>query len=540
MRPTSSRAASPPHVVCLGGGYVAIYLARALRRHIRAGRIRLTVIDQDNFQCFHGLIPEMLTGKIQPTDTLSPARHLFLPGDFVNAEVEEIDLAAREVTVSRFLDGRRLTIGYDHVVLGLGVTENLGRFPGLAEHSFRLKAYSGCLAARNHVISMLELADMERDPVERQRLLTFTIVGGGYAGVEVAGEMREFLPGVARSYFPHIPVEQIRIVLVASGDHILPELHTHKPGLVRYAQRVLSRDPHLEMRLNSRLASATAEEAVLEGGERIPTRTIISCTGMAAVPIVDRLPLRKVGGRVVTDAYGRVEGHDNVWAGGDCAAVPLPGGGIAPALAIWAMTVGRLIGTNLVRHTAGKPLRPYRFTGLGDACVLGHRKAVGHVKGITLRGFAAWVVWRIFMLIYLPSREKKVRVFGNWLMAPFFGRDLINLRVHQPVDLAPLIFEPGQDIVRKGDVGNSLFVIQEGQVEVLDPDRPGTEPLAVLHRGQHFGEIAVFERRPRTATVRALTRVKVLQVRREAATALSESIEILGKTLRSRPGTPVG
>jgi len=523
-----------PHVVCLGGGYVAIYLVKALRRHLRAGRVRLTVVDRDNFQCFHGLVPEMLVGRIQPTDTLSAARRLFAPGDFINGEIEAIDLTAQEVTVSRLLDGRPLTIRYDHLVLGLGSTENTERFPGLSEHSFRLKAYSGCLAVRNHLIQMLELADVEEDPEERRRLLTFTVVGGGFAGVEVTGELREFLPLVARNHFPHVPVEEIRVVLVVAGDHILPELNTHHPRLVRYAEKLLAQDRHVDVRYETKLASATMEEAVLASGERIPTRTIISCTGMAVVPLLDRLEVKKVGGRVVTDRFARVEGHENVWAGGDCAAVPLRDGSVAPALAIWAMTVGRLIGQNIMRHTAEKSLRPYRFTGLGDACVLGHRRAIAQLKGVPMRGFLAWVVWRFFMVLYLPSPEKKVRVLGNWAMAPFFGRDLVNMRVQQPVDLAPLIFEPGQDIVRKGDVGSSLFVIQEGEVEVVDPDQ-SSEPLAVLGKGQHFGEIAVFERCPRTATVRARTRVRVLQVRREAATVLSETIEVVGRTLQRRP-----
>jgi NADH dehydrogenase len=201
-----------PHVLCLGGGYVAIYLARALRREIRAGRLRLTVVCDDNFQCFHGLVPDMITGRLQPTDTLSPSRRLFAPGDFVNAEVTAIDLAQRRVTVARQLDGRQLEIGCDHLVLALGATEHLGRFPGLAEHSFRLKAFAACLAVRNQLIEMLELADMEPDPVERARLLTFVIVGGNFAGVEVAGELREFLPDVARRHFPRIDPRDIKIV----------------------------------------------------------------------------------------------------------------------------------------------------------------------------------------------------------------------------------------------------------------------------------------------------------------------------------------
>jgi NADH:ubiquinone reductase (H+-translocating) len=277
-----------PHILCLGGGYVAIYLAKALRRHIRAGRVRLTVVDQDNFQCFHGLIPDMITGKIQPTDTLSPARRLFAPGDFVNAEVESIDIDKKEVIVARYLDGRRLTLRGDHLVFALGSTEHLGRFPGLAEHSFRLKAYTGCLAVRNHFLSMLELADMERDPVERRRLLTFVVVGGNYAGVEVAGELREFLPAVARRHFPNIPPAEIKVLLVCSTGHILPELGARMPKLIEYAERKLAADPYLEIHYNTRLASATREEAILGDGRRIPTRTIVSCTGMSTIPVLEK------------------------------------------------------------------------------------------------------------------------------------------------------------------------------------------------------------------------------------------------------------
>lgn len=530
---TGTHTAKPPHILCLGGGYVAIYLAKALRSAVKAGRVRLTVVDQDNFQCFHGLIPDMITGKIQPTDTLSPARRLFAPGDFVNAEVETIEIDAKQVVVSRFLDGKRLTLTYDHLVLALGSTENLGRFPGLAEHSFRLKAYSGCLAVRNHFISMLELADMERDPEERRRLLTFVVVGGNYAGVEVAGELREFLPYVAKRHFPNIPIPEIKVVLVCSTEHILPELGSRLPKLIAHAEAVLAKDPSLEVLYQTRLASATPEEAILGNGRRISTRTIVSCTGMSTIPVLESVPVAKnPHGRLICDRFARIEGHTNLWAGGDCAAVPTADGSPAPALAIWAMTVGTLIGKNILRQEAGKDLAPYRFTGLGDACVLGHRKAISHLKGISLTGIPAWLVWRFFMILYLPSPEKKVRVVWNWLMAPFFGRDLVNLRVHQPLDLAPLIFEDGQDIIREGDVGNSLFIIQEGEVEVFKNENGTMKSLTTLGRGRHFGEIAVFQKCARTATVRAKGHVKVLQIRREAATALSESMSSIGAALK--------
>lgn len=529
-------SAEVPHVLCLGGGYVAIHLAKSLRSWIKRGRVRLTVVDQDNFQCFHGLIPDMITGKLQPTETLSASRKLFAPGDFVNAEVEEILHEKKQVVVSRFLDGRQLTLEYDQLVIALGSTENLGRFPGLAEHSFRLKAYSACLAVRNQFISMLELADMEPEPEERRRLLGFVIVGGNYAGVEVAGELREYLPAVARKHFPNIRLEEIRIHLVVSGDHILPELNAEMPGLVQYAARQLETDPHLKILYKTRLASATVEEAVLDNGERLPARTIIGCAGMSTVPVLKDLPFeRDERDRIKTDVHARVPGTCGVWSGGDCAAVPLAGGGYAPGLAIWAMTVGRLIGQNIKRDMSGKALKPYRFNGLGDACVLGHRKAVAHLKGVAFKGVLAWLTWRAFMIIYLPSPEKKLRVLWSWVTAPFFGRDLINMRVHQPLDLTPVLFEPGQEVIRKGDVGNSLFIVQEGEVEVVDDESPESEPIAVLGQGQHFGEIAVFRNCTRTATVRARTRVKLLQVRREAATALGDTVQSFGQEIRQQP-----
>lgn len=532
---------SVPHVLCLGGGYVAIYLARALRGRIRAGEVRLTVVSNENFQCFHGLVPEMLTGTLQPSDMLSPARHLFAPGDFVNAEVETINLEAKRVTVARQLDGRPLELAYDHLVLALGSTEHLGRFPGLSEHALRLKSYAACFAARNHFVEMLELADMEPDPEERRRLLTFVVVGGSFAGCEVAGELSEFLPLVARKHFPNIDVGAIRIVLVAATPILLPELGSREPWTSAYLERAFAEDPHIEVRLNTKLASASSEEAILSDGARIPTRTVVACAGMSAVPVVAGLNVeRNAQQRIVTDRFARVLGQEGVWAGGDCAAVPLADGGTAPGLAIWAMTVGRLIGRNITRTLDGVPLAPYRFTGLGDACAVGHRRAIAKLNGVPIRltGTAAWLVWRAFMLLYLPLWQKKVRVLFSWLMTAVVGRDFLNLQSDAPMNVARALFDEGQDIVREGDVGTSLFLIQEGTVEVLKRGADGTDVrVATLGPGQQFGEVAVFQRVRRTATVRATSRVRLIQIRREAAAMLAGASGALEQQLGGGTGS---
>ncbi|MEK0431663.1 MAG: hypothetical protein RL139_1467 [Gemmatimonadota bacterium] len=537
MRPTTRPV---PHVLCLGGGYVAIYLAKALRARIRAGQVRLTVVSNENFQCFHGLVPEMLTGTLQPTDMLSPARRLFAPGDFVNAEVETIDLEGKTVTVARQLDDRPLTLSYDHLVLAMGSTEHLGRFPGLAEHAFKLKSYAACFAARNQFVEMLELADMEPDPVERKRLLTFVVVGGSFAGCEVAGELSEFLPLVARAHFPNIDVRELRVVLVAATPTLLPELGTREPWTSAYVEREFAADPLVEVRLNTKLASASSEEAILSDGTRIPTRTVVACAGMSTVPVLAGLAVeRNPQQRIVTDRYARVVGRADVWAGGDCAAVPLPDGGTAPGLAIWAITVGRLIGRNIGHTLDRAELEPYRFTGLGDACAIGGYRAVAKLNGIPvqLTGTPAWLVWRAFMLLYLPLWEKKVRVLFSWLMTAVRGRDFLNLRGDAPMNVTRALFDAGQDIVREGDVGTSLFLIQEGTVEVLKRGADGTPVrVATLGPGQQFGEVAVFQRVRRTATVRAVTRVRLVQVRREAAAMIAGASEALQATLGGGAG----
>lgn len=238
----------------------------------------------------------------------------------------------------------------------------------------------------------------------------------------------------------------------------------------------------------------------------------------------------------MTDRHARVPGQVNVWAGGDCAAVPLADATVAPALAIWAMTVGSLIGQNILRQLAGRELLPYRFTGLGDACVIGHHDAVGQLKGFQIRGLLAWMVWRMFMILYLPSPEKKVRTMWNWLTLPFFGRDILNLRVSPPLNLAPVFFDAGQEIVREGEAGNSLFLIQAGEVEVIRRAADGSEQrLALLGAGQQFGEVAVFKGGRRTATVRALSRVRLVQMRRDAATLLAQTSGAIRESLQAAP-----
>jgi len=529
---------APTRVVCLGGGYAAAWLSRALRGAIRKGEVELTVVSRDNYHTFHGFIGEMLTGKIQPGQITSPARRVFPPAKFHCAEIEAVDVERRLVTTSRPLDGRETVLPYDHLVLALGSTDDLSRYPGLAEHAHKLKTYWDCFRTRNHLLSMMELAEHEADPVERRRLLTFVVAGGGYGGVEVAAELNDWARRLVRKEYPHVDPAEVRVVLVHAGDHVLPELKQVQPKLQAWAQRYLE-GTELELRLNTRLAAATPEEVVLSSGERIPARTLINCAGTAAWPLLDTLPFpRDERGRLVCDAFTRVQGAENVWAAGDCAAVPHPKGGTAPPLGIWAMTVGRRVGLNILRQLRGRPLAPYGFTGLGDACSLGRGRAVAHVRGIRVYGFPAWLIWRAFLLYFVPSRDRKLRLVADWLLGPFIGRDVVNPRAEAPPTMQREIYEAGQTIVRQGDVGRRLYLVTGGEVEVVQEEAGREQVLATLGPGSHFGERAVFRNVRRTATVRARTRVELVSLGGHAAVTLAGE-GALAPSLREtpRPGT---
>lgn len=538
MELDAHRPGRPPRVVCLGGGFVAVYLVKALRKAVRRGEVELTVISRENYHTFHGFVPEMLGSRIQPGQIISPARRLFRPARFHNAEVEAIDVERQVVTTSRRLDGRQFEVAYDHLVLGLGARDDVERYPGLAEHGLVLLNYPDALKARNHLIGVLEMAAIEPDLEERARLLTIVVVGGGFGGVEVATELDDYLRGIARRDYPGLDPDGIRVLLVHSGDRILPELEVRQPRLQRWAQRFVANDTGIELRSNSRVAAATSTEAVLDDGERIATRTIISSTGTAQSPLFDTLPYaRDERGRIRTDRFVNVLGTTNVWAGGDCACVPHPQGGTNPQLAVFAMATGWRIGRNILRRTGGEPPDPYRFTELGDACSLGRRRAIAHVRGVPITGFPAWLVWRAFLLFFLPSPDRRLRVVLDWIVTPFVGRDVSQLHLDEPMSVQRESYEPGQDVVTEGDLGQRLYVVQQGEAEVLHEDEDGGRTLlATLGPGDHFGEIAVFEGSRRSATVRARTRLEVLSLGRELAHRLSDSSHPIGAHLRQFPG----
>ena len=504
-------------VLILGGGFGGITTAQRLRHHFkRDPAVEITLVNRDNFFVFVPLLASAASGSIETLHILNPIR-LMIPGmPFRAEEVIDIDLHRRLVTTISPVTGREIRLAYDHLVLGLGNTINLGTMPGAAQHGKTMKSLGDALHLRNHVISMLEAADVETDPQMRQELLTFVVTGAGYSGVETVGELNDLVHAISKNY-PSLTSESIKVILLHSRDRILPEMG---PGLADFALKKLQQRG-VDVRLQTRIAAATPHEAILNTGERIPTRTLVVTVGAAINPVLAPLPLPRDRDRILTDPFMRVQDMPGVWALGDNAAVPnaAANGEISPPTAQYALRQGRCLADNLAAVLRGRPqqMQPFAYPGLGQLCLVGHRAGVAELfGGIKLSGFIAWLMWRNVYLMKLPGWDRKIRVGIDWFFDLIFPRELsyLNLTRTQVVNQAH--FEPGDFIIRQGDVGDQFYVIISGQVEVIRELPDGQKvSLAWLGKGEYFGESSLLTGRRRNASVRATSPVDLMCLGRD-------------------------
>jgi NADH dehydrogenase len=528
MGPLTTEAREASRVLVLGGGYVALTLTRGLNREIERDTLHATVVSRDNYHVYHGLIGEMLTGRIAPGNVLSPARRIFGRASVHVAEVEKIDLERGVVLTSRHLDGARLELAYEHLVLCLGSSENFAAYPGLAEHAFKLKTFADCFRLRNHILTMFELADIEPDADERRRLLTFFVAGGGYAGTEVAGELAHFASLLTEHEFRGIRREECRVVLVHRGPTILPELYgsvaTGKghASLVRYAERHLER-LGVELVTETGVEAATPGEVRLSDGRNVPTRTIISAVGTKPASVLDTLDLpRDERGRIRTDQHCRVEGRSDVWAGGDCAAVPHPDGGACPPVFLYAEQHGRLIAKNIGRTLERKPLRRFGYRSFGQGVSIGRRTVVGELKGIELKGHSAWLLWRVLALRFTPSWDRRLRLVADWLVWPLVGRDIVEMDHGEAgdYDVRHAVFQTGEVIVDRERPVRYVHVIVDGDVEVIRRREGEEEVVRIVTAGGHVGR--KWLERSGVDAARARGPVRTLAIRAEQANRLQD------------------
>ena len=355
-------------VVIAGGGFAGAYCARALGSAFgRAeGEKRVALVSERNVLVFQPMLAEVAGSSLAPVDVVNPLRQFCRGVNVLQGTIQKIDWASRSLT----LDGGRFTrdhrVGFRHLVLALGSVTDLGAVPGMAEYGWPMKNVADALRLRAAIINRLEEANLVEDDATRARLLTFVVVGGGYTGVETAGQMLDFIRQAHR-FYANLRNSVPRVVLVHSRDELLGEIG---PELGAYARGVLTKRG-VEVLLKARVSAVTARKVLLADGTAIEANTVVTTIGSAPNPVVVDL-CRQLGidggkGRVPTDPTLRVAGIETLWAAGDGASVPWVDRGEAktsPPTAQFALRQGALLGRNIAAVLKGGEPRPFQYLSL--------------------------------------------------------------------------------------------------------------------------------------------------------------------------------
>ena len=409
-------------ILILGGGFGGVYTALNLEKLLRRDEADITLVSRSNYFLMTPLLFEAGSGILEPRHAVNPIRTMLRRASFVEGEVMSIDLEAGTVKVC-IAGGEPYDLPYDHLVLALGGVTNTAMIAG-AESALTFKTLGDAIFVRNHVIERFERADVERNPAKKRAALTFVIVGGGFVGVELTGELTEFLRSVARHY-RNVRRTDIRVELIEGRARVAPEF---EEPMSRYIERVL-RSRGVNVRDNTYVDSIHPQRVHLRGGETIDAETIILAAGVSPSPLLATLPLEKTRkGAVLVAPTMRVNQRNNLWALGDCASIPSPTGQPYPPLAQHALREARVLAENLTRVVRGRiDLKPFVYETIGLLASLGHYRGVGRIRGLRLYGFAAWWVWRSYYLMQMPQWSRRIRIMIDWTVALLFSNDVVQL-----------------------------------------------------------------------------------------------------------------
>ncbi len=434
--PASTRPRKVPRVLVLGGGTVGLYSARRLRRRLGKSSVAIVLVDPRSYMTYYPFMPEVAAGSIDPRHAVAP-HHRALPGvDSLQGKVSQIEHAARRVEISPE-EGEPYWVTYDHLIVGLGSIARTLPIPGLADEAIGFKNVEEAIALRNHVLGRIDLAASTWDADLRRRMLTFTFVGGGFAGIEAIAELEDLARDAIKAY-PSVGEEDLHFVLVEGSGRILPEVGE---DLGEYTLEQL-RTRNITIHLNTFLTSCVDRHVVLSTGVEYDSETIVWTAGVRANPVLQSsdLPLDQMG-RVTCNADLQVVREDGTvvegaWAAGDCAAVPdlTNPGSFCPPNAQHALREGSHLGDNLARVLRGDAPTPYKHANVGAVASLGMHKGVAQFLGrFKVRGWLAWVLHRTYHVYAMPTLNRKVKIAAGWTATLLFRREVVALgALHDP------------------------------------------------------------------------------------------------------------
>jgi len=453
-----SKPIHPKRILILGGGFAGVEVLRRLQSKFQTNvGIEITMVSKDNYMLFTPMLHEVASGMIETRHIVTPIRAFCNRSRFYSAIVEDIDLKNKRVIIRSSAttplgNTDRSTVEhdilelkntrslyYDYLVIALGSETKFFGMSDVQQNAFTMKSLNDAINLRNHIVYLLEQSDQLPSNYAttdtssnntykdlQKRLLTFVIVGGGFAGVETAGEINDFIKDSAKDYYHNIDSNNIRTIIIQSGNRLLPEMSEE---LAEFALQKL-RNSGVEVILNTRVVGATANSVKLSNDTIIPTKTLIWSGGVSPNSLITNLTCEHdKSGRIVVDKYLEVPQFKGVYALGDCAYITdLYTGKPCPPTAQHAIREGAVVAKNIISTIADErrldEREAFNYKTKGMMASIGKRTGIGNLLGIEVQGFLAWWIWRNYYLVNLPTLQKKIRVMSDWIIDIFFKRDV--------------------------------------------------------------------------------------------------------------------
>jgi len=435
-------AKTKKRIVVLGGGFAGIECVRRFESYFRNDfDIEIALINEDNFLLFTPLLPQVASGMIETRHAITSIRTIIEKAKFYEGRVKNIDQYGKIVTLWGTTEKRGISIHYDFLVIALGSQTNFFGLSDVELNAYTMKTLNDAVMLRNRVIDMLEQAENETNPIRLKGLLTFVIVGAGFAGIETAGELLDLLRDV-RKYYPHIQRKDVRVIVLEALPSILPGF-TEK--LAKFAQKKLV-ERGLEIQLKTAVAGFDGNEVKVkklnesknsEETAAIQTKTLIWTAGVTPVNTIKRSLFKMEKGKIIVNDFLEVPDFPGVFAIGDCANFinPSTKKPYAPTAQL-AEAQAKTAAYNLHALIKNKEKRKFVYHSKGQMAIIGKRTGIATILGRNTAGFWAWLIWRNLYLSKIPKWDKRLRVLIDWALDLFFDRDIARLKFFKkPIEL---------------------------------------------------------------------------------------------------------
>ena len=426
-------------IVILGSGFAAVECAKKLENEYgNDPEIELVMIGEDNFLLFTPMLPQVASGMIETRHIVFPIRTICKKTKFYEGRIKNVDPYGKLVTLWGTGDKRSISIHYDFLVVALGSETNFFGMADVEKNAYTMKTLNDAVMLRNRIIDMLEQAENETNPILRKSFLNFVVVGGGFAGIETAGELMDLLLDV-RKYYPSIQKDDLKVIVLEAMGEILPGFNKK---LAEFAKQKL-KERGIDIQLKKAVTSFDGNEVTIKTLDETPkdsidqseinsiiTKTLIWTAGIKPVNTIKRSMFKTEKGKIVINNFLEVPKFPGVFAIGDCALFvnPITNRPFPPTAQI-AEAQAKMAAKNLISLIKNSEKEKFVYHSKGQLAIIGKRTGIATFLGMNISGFLAWLIWRNVYLSKIPTFDKKIRVFLDWMIDLFFDRDVSRLKI---------------------------------------------------------------------------------------------------------------